>query len=117
MVTPDRLRRRQRREALLIAVLAVALAGGWVYFRDRTETILECVVEYAETDSATDQARSYITERESEATREVIRAALRAERSSDIVSARNRYDARLERIDEAREANPVARFDVESCSE
>lgn len=116
MTTPDRIRRRQRREAWFIAGLAFALVLGWFYFRDRTEQTVSCIVSYAETQADTSLIRSGLVERESQATRDVIRGARRATTRREFEDVIDAYERRLHRIDRARERNPLPGFDVEECT-
>lgn len=116
MTTPERLRRRQRIEAAFVALLAFALAGSWWYFRDRTDEVVTCVVQYAENQSETNLKRSQIVESESETTRQIIRRAFRAESERESFAAFEKWNERVKRIDRRRDRNPVVVFDLEKCT-
>lgn len=116
MTTPEHFRRRQRLELLLVGLLAFALGGAWLYFRDRTDVVIECVVQYAENQSTTSQRRAAITEAESQTTRQIIRRAFQSETPQEARDAFSRYNDRLARIDRRRDRNPVVVFDLEGCT-
>lgn len=107
MTTPERLRRRQRRESAFIAILALALVLGWLYFKGQGDAQRACLSAFVSNTSETSAIRSRILERESDANRRVIRTALRANSRDDIKRARERYDRSLRAIDQARASNPV----------
>lgn len=115
MTTPERLRRRQRRESAFIAVLAFALCASVVYFDHLDENRSECLSSFIESDNDTSTVRSGLVEAESKATRKVIKAALSAESREGLLAARDEYIASLARIDMGRENNPVERFDPATC--
>lgn len=115
MTTPERLRRRQRRESAGIAVLAFALVASVVYFDRLDDNRSECLSSFITNDNSTGKIRSKLVERESEATRNVIREALSATSRADLVEAREVYFERLGAIDALRAANPVERFDPSTC--
>lgn len=116
MTTPEKLRRRQRREALFIGLLALALVSGWLYFRARTDTVLDCVVQYAENQSTTSKIRARITQRESDATRAVITGARRVKTPAQFDDLFDQYERRLGRIDRSRDRHPVPGFSIETCA-
>lgn len=115
MTTPERLRRRQRRLDAFIAVLAIGLCASVFYFDDLDDDRSACLSSFIESDNDTGKIRSGLVERESEATREIIRKALTAETREDILLARDHYFESLARIDLLREQNPVERFDPSTC--
>lgn len=115
MTTPERLRRRQRRESAGIAVLALGLCASVVYFNRLDGEQDRCISAFIEADNSTGAIRSKLVERESEATRGIIREALTAKSREDIILARDAYFASLARIDLLREQNPVKRFDPAVC--
>lgn len=116
MTTPERFRTRQRLEAAAVALLAFALAGAWLYFRERTDVVVECVVDYAENQSTTTQNRAAINEAERNTTRQIIRRAFEAETSAQAQEAFRDWRRRTERIDRRTARNPVVVFDVEDCT-
>lgn len=116
MTTPEHFRRRQRLELLLVGLLALALGGAWLYFRERTSDVVDCVVQYQEQQSETSQIRAGIVERESKATRKVITGARRVETRREFDGLFDRYERRLHRIDRARDRHPVTTFSIETCT-
>lgn len=117
MTTPERLRRRQRRESIGIAILAVALTFGAFWFDEQDDMQRQCFYNFLEEDSQTTAVRSQLVSDESEATRRVILSVLSASTREEIIAERERYRATLERIDRMRKANPVEPFDPEDCYE
>lgn len=115
MTTPERLRRRQRLESLGIAILAFALVAVFIYFRGQDDAQEDCFNNYFTQQAKTSKIRGTIVERESEATRRIIRKALTAQTREDIIKAREAYFRSLQRVDEAREANPIPPFPEEVC--
>lgn len=107
MTTPERLRRRQRRESAGIAILAIALVVVVIYFRGQDSAQEKCLRNYIESSSATSKVRANVVERESKVTRRVISKSLTAESRRDIIRAREAYFRGLSAIDRVRDANPV----------
>lgn len=115
MTTPERLRRRQRRESLFIGILALGLFAGFIYFRGQDMSQERCISAFISADSETSTVRSGLVEDESTATRRVIRRALAAESVDDLRNARRKYREALKTIDDAREENPVRAFPDGVC--
>lgn len=115
MTTPERLRRRQRRESIGIAILAFGLVGSVAYF-DRLDAAQErCISAFIKADNDTSAIRSQLVERESKATRTIIRTALSAESREDVIKAREAWLMSLAEIDLLRDQNPVEEFDRSVC--
>lgn len=115
MTTPERLRRRQRRESAFIAILAAGLCASVIYFNDLDDDRAKCLSSFIESDNDTSAIRSKLVVRESDATREIIREALTAKSREDILRARDEYFADLATIDLLRTQNPVEKFDPSVC--
>lgn len=115
MTTPERLRRRQIRESIALAVLALLLAASVVWFEVQDRQQRECLFSYIETDSQTSAIRSSLVRQESEAFRRVIRDAGTATSRESFEAALDRAETSWERIDQEREENPVRRFTSEVC--
>lgn len=115
MTTPERLRRRQRRESMGIAVLALGLCASVIYFNELDENRAECLSSFIKNDNDTGAVRSALVEDESNATRAIIKAALTAESREALTAARDDYLETLAMIDRERKENPVERFDPSTC--
>lgn len=85
---------------LLLAVLS--LVQGF-----RTQ---RCLNDYVSTSSTVQKLRSGLVEKESTATRDIIRGAFTAQSKGDAIAAYAKYQEALARIDSARDANPVTEF-------
>lgn len=116
MTTPERLRRRQRRESAFIAVLAMLLCVAVVYFRGQDAAQDRCLSAFVETQNETQAIRSKLVERESAATRAVITAALNANGRRDVARAFRNYRVENRAIDRQREENPVRMFPEGICN-
>ena len=115
MTTPERLRRRQRIESAMIAVLAVCLVAATLYFTARSDRQQACMRAFIDSSSDTSEVRAKLNERESEATRRVIQTALSVQTAEELVQVRSEYNREIARIAKARKANPVERFAADEC--
>lgn len=116
MTTPDRLRRRQRRNDIITAAVALLCVSSTVYFIQTGKADDRCFRSYVQQTQATGKVRSGLVEWESWTTRQAIRAAGTATTREDFDAAIRAYNERLRKIDAAREANPVVPpFDPENC--
>lgn len=111
MTTPERLRRRQRRESAGLAILAISLAASVVYFNGEDEAQRECLLSYIEADSETSKIRSDLVLEESKTFRQVIRGAGTATSREEFDAALAEAEASWRSIDRQRAANPVRVFD------
>lgn len=116
MTTPERLRRRQRRESAGLALLAILLCVSVVYFRGQDEAQDRCLSTFVETQNETSAIRSKLVERESQATRTVITAALRADSRRDVERAFRNYRIEIRAVDRLRDENPVRMFPGGLCN-
>lgn len=116
MTTPERIRRRQRREQWFIAVLALALVAGVIYFRNRQDTTVACVVQYAQSQSDSQRIRSGLVSRESQAVRRVILGVRDVDTREEYRALFDRYERSLHRIDSGRRRHPVPEFDLQACT-
>lgn len=117
LTTPERLRRRQRRESVAVAVLAFALVGSSVYFQASDNRQRDCIRAVIASQTDTQKIRSGLVEQESEATRKVISSALSAESRDAIQLAREEYARALARIDRVRRDNPVQNISPKVCGD
>lgn len=115
MTTPERLRRRQRRESFFIAVLALALTCGWFYFRAEDLQQDRCITEFIENQQQTSKIRSRLVERESLATRAIIIGVFTVDTREQVQQEFRDYSAALKEIDRARDANPIEKFPEDLC--
>lgn len=118
MTTPERLRRRQRRESAGIAVLAAGLIAAVLYFEGQDDAQRECINSYMSANSQTSALRSKLVERESQATRRFLLNATDPEKvqtREQFRKVRATYAKAIASIDEAREANPVQPFPEGVC--
>lgn len=115
MTTPERLRRRQRRESAFIAVLAFALGVVVLVYRVQEGRDDRCFEAYLKSDSETSQLRSGLVERESQATRDVLRGSGEVTTREEFEALLAAYDAELRAIDAERKDNPVEPFTTETC--
>lgn len=115
MTTPERLRRRQRRESAGIVLLAIGLVGASIYFNGQDDAQRRCISTYISVQSETNTIRANILERESVATRRAIRDGLSAQTREDVDAAKRAYTRALKSIDAAREAHPVQPFPKGVC--
>lgn len=115
MTTPERLRRRQRRESIFIAVLAAALCVVVFVYRAREAADDRCFDAFLENQSETSKIRSELVERESRAVRDVIHGSGMVASREEFERLIATYDARLAAIDAEREAHPIVPFTRETC--
>lgn len=115
MTTPERLRRRQIRNDWFIAILAVALFLGWVYFQRQDAQQDDCVNEYFAAQADTTKVRSQLVVDESQATRNFLTNATKARSKEEFGEQRAAYLRALRTIDRKREANPVREFPKGLC--
>jgi hypothetical protein len=115
VTTPERLRRRQIRNDISIAIIVIAIAGGAFYFDRSDDRQRNCLSTYVEQSAVTSKARGAAVAAESEATRDVIRSVLEAKSPPEVQAAYARYRKALERIDERRADNPVPTFPKGVC--
>lgn len=116
MTTAERLRRRQIRESVGIAVLAICLFLAFVYFRGQDAAQDKCLSTFVETQTQTSSIRSGLVERESAATRGVIRSVSEAENKQQLRKAFHDYFSEVRAIDRAREDNPIRVFPEGLCN-
>lgn len=115
MTTPERLRRRQRRESFFIGILALALVGGFLYFRAQDAQQDECLSGFIKNQTETSAVRSGLVEDESQATRAIIIGVFTAETRPQVQQAFEDYRSALGVIDKARKENPVKGFPEGLC--
>lgn len=115
MTTPERLRKRQRRETAGIAFLAFGLAGSTVYFVGQDAAQDRCLREFVKNDTDTSAIRSDAVETESKATRDIIRGVFGASTRRQVQAAYEEYKLALEAIDATREENPIKPFPDDLC--
>lgn len=122
MTTPEALKRRQilelrwlLAEGAAIFALGIALAISTAHGRAQDDAQRRCQSAFMATTSQTAATRGRLLERESDATRKVISAALTAHTQHDLIVARRHYFASLKRIDKLRDENPIAQFDKGQC--
>jgi len=115
MTTPERLRRRQRRESAGIALLAVLLVAAFIYFQGQADAQKRCLTNYITANSATSQIRSELVERESKATRNLLLNGTAAQSREEFQAARQAYVRAIKQIDKARRENPVRPFPEGVC--
>lgn len=115
MTTPERLRRRQRIESAMIAVLAVCLVAATLYFSARSDRQQACMRAFIDSSSDTQEIRAELNERESEATQRVIQTGLSVKSAEELIAVREQYNRSLSQIAKARKANPVERFSADEC--
>lgn len=113
MTTPERIRRRQRRESAFIAVLALALVFSSFWFDEQDDMQRECLYNYIESDSQTTAIRADLVMRESQSFRDVIRGAGTATSRQEFEAALNAAEAEWAMIDEKRAENKPVVFDPE----
>lgn len=114
MTTPERLRRRQRRESIFIAVLTIALVTMAVVYRVREAADDRCIDAFIENQTETSKVRSNLVERESQATRAYLHGAGDIKSRADFEALIAAYDDEIAAIDAERQANPVKVFDRET---
>jgi hypothetical protein len=115
VTTPERLRRRQRRESAFIAVLAVALCVVVFVYRSREAADDRCFDAFLQNQTETSKIRSELAERESRAERVVIRGAGKVSSREEFEALIGYYNSELAAIDKERKANPVKEFTRETC--
>lgn len=115
MTTPERLRRRQRRESAGLAFLALGLVVATMYFDAQDDRQRACIGAFVTNYTKTSAVRSRVLEQESDATRRVIRDALSAQSADQIAMTRREYDRAIRGIDSARERNPVSALPEGIC--
>lgn len=116
MTTPERFRRRQRIESAGIVALAAGLVFSVVYFQGQDSAQDRCLSTFVSTNSETTAIRSQAVALESKATRSIINDVFTAEGRGQVREAFKRYTARIARVDQLREDNPVPDFPEGLCN-
>lgn len=110
MTTPERLRRRQIRNDLYIAVLAALLVLSVVYFRGQSEAQKRCLTNFVSTSSHTSAVRADLYDRDRQATKSFLLDATDASQvktRAQFLKVRETFVKSLHAIDAARAENPV----------
>lgn len=115
MTTPERLRRRQRRESAFIAILAFALVAVVLVYRAREAADDRCFDAFLRNQSETSQIRSELVERESEAISDAIHGAGSVTTREEFQALIDTYDERRAAIEQERKDHPVVPFTRETC--
>ena len=129
MTTPERLRRRQRREEILLILLGVAVGLVSIYFHQRDVDSRQCMAHnFSDLSSALsvrgDLAAkdSAANEAESAATRQLIIDAFAAKNRQEAFAAFHKaqegwakVDKQRAQIQKEREANPIPDFPAGTC--
>lgn len=113
MTTPERLRRRQRIETTLLAIMLIAGGLAAFAFDRRDDANEECFRNYIAATSETSQLRAKLVAEESQSFRQVIRDAGTATSRAEFDAALAEAEASWAAIDRMRERNPVRIFDPE----
>ena len=115
MTTPERLRRRQRRETAGIAILAFGLVASTFYFKAQDNEQDECLSAFIQNQTDTSAIRSNLVERESRTTRRIIKGVFTATNGQQVRAAYDKYQKAVAQIDQARAENPVKQFPEDLC--
>lgn len=129
MTTPERLRRRQYREGLVLLLLAIFTVAQAIYFNVQDARQGRCIADKVNEITAVQSARATLVDRDSElirqeaaATSHVILAVGRIHSSEQFQAIEMRYQEQVERIAAARDQvakeraeNPVPDFPEGSC--
>lgn len=129
MTTPERLRRRQRREEILLIVLGILVGLTAIYFHGQDVKQRECIAENAATLNTVLTKRGELADQESRAnraesaaTRQLIIDAFASETRQEAFAAFRRaqegwaeVDKDRQRIARQREANPIPDFPEGIC--
>lgn len=122
MTTPERLRRRQRREGFAVIVIGLGLIFQQWYFGNRADDAAqanaatnECIARQFSKLSAVLSARSDLAQRESNAVADVLVTAANATNGDQVAAALRRYDRERRAIAKARKDNPLPKFPTGRC--
>lgn len=119
MTTPEKLRRRQRRESAGLLILGLVMTVTTIYDsnqRDKQkDEFQECITSVVTelTDSLT--ARSNLTEPDARSVRELIRDLLKSKTEADSRKAISAYNATQVEIAKVRKSNPIPPFPDGTC--
>jgi hypothetical protein len=115
MTTPERLRRRQRREGVAVIVIGVLLIfQGW-YFQNEDQDQRDCTREQIQQLVETLEKRGGLAQRESDNTASVLLTASEATNGDEVAEALQEYRVESAKIKAARAANPIE-FPTGECA-
>ena len=116
MTTPERLRRRQRIEGVLLVVIGLLMLLQSVLFNAQDQRQRECLEDNFTALSNALEVRSELVSRETEAAKRVNLAELTASTDQEVVEELELYKTEIEEIQRIREENPVPPYPSGECN-
>jgi hypothetical protein len=115
VTTPEKLRRRQKRNAWAVGLLCLALVLTFAYFRHRAAEQDSCLSRFYANQTETSKIRARLATREFHATRHIIRGAFRADTEAEALDAFATYTDQLRKVDAGKLRHPLRVFDPDRC--
>lgn len=115
MTTPERLRRRQLIEGVLLISIGFAMLWQTWYFNEQNDEQQQCFVNNFQALSEALDSRSELTAREAEAARRVNLAELTSKTEEEFIAELNWYKSEMETIQKGRKDNPLPPYPVGEC--
>lgn len=107
MTTPERLRRRQRIEGIVLILLAIFTTLQAVYFSIQNNEQNDCVATVVTKLNRNFEARAKVTQADSDVKKRAITHAFEAQTREQFLRVKAQYLAEQKRIDLERKQHPV----------
>lgn len=115
MTTPERLRRRQLIEGLVLIVIGVVMIIQGFYFGHQDKEQRECLANNFRDLSVALNDRSSLVDRETQANRRVNLAELNSTTDAEYLAELQWYDREIDAIEKARDETPLPPYPVGEC--